>query len=97
MPGDPLAEDTFEAKSFIEIEAALAKESLDCTIHREPKKILITIAVARMPGSFSRAGTQFRELKMSQNHVKCRCTQGLSASEPGPYPLPFQRGHSSVN
>jgi len=33
VPGDPLAEDTFEAKSFIEIEAALAKESLDCTIH----------------------------------------------------------------
>jgi len=46
VPGDPLAEDTFEAKSFIEIEAALAKESLDCTIHREPKEILIITAVA---------------------------------------------------
>jgi hypothetical protein len=32
-------EGTFEAKSFIEIEAALSKESLDCTIHCEPKKL----------------------------------------------------------
>jgi len=91
VPGDPLAEDTFEAKSFIEIEAALAKESLDCTIHREPKKILITIAVARMPGSFSRAGTQFRELKITQNHVKCRCTQGLSALRAWTVPTPLPK------
>src|SRR5437899_10700360 len=92
MSGDPPAEGVFEAKSFIEIEAALAKEIP--RLHHpcaSPRRFLITIAVARMPGSFSRAVTQFRELKMTQNHVKCRCTKGLSALRAWTLPTPLPK------
>jgi hypothetical protein len=44
MPGNPLAAGTLEANPSLKLRRLWPKEFLDCTIHREPKKIFIITA-----------------------------------------------------